>query len=579
MRHLVRLAALVSVVAVVGATASTSAQPGGSADSVYAWNLTAVDTLNALPPPAGGAAPAAQVEMGMVEGAVYDAVNAVTPQHYRPYLMGRRFSAAASTDAAVATAAYEVLANIVSTVPSISDAAREAALQSLVTSYANSLAGVDDGPSKTEGVDAGHAAAQAMIAARQNDGRFGPSQWVPNSSPGHWSPLLDTNNNPILDPTPWVGGVKPFLIESSSQFRSVDPLAIDSPAYAEELNEVKAKGSATAPPDVRTPTQTYIARWWQSNPMISWNDVGTQLARGDGFDALGAARLFAMQNLSGADAAINCWNDKYHFDYWRPWNAIRRAAEDNNPATDADPTWSPLFAAPYPEYPSGHNCLDRAHVEVLRMFFPDAPSGGFTITSRSTLIQPTDPTTRSFDSFSQALAEIIEARIWAGLHFRNGDVQGQVLGRNVADYMAAHYFQPCLTGPPTGPLTVSTGESICISADEPQTGPVSVQPGGSLDVEGGRITGPLTATGATAVRICGATITGPVTINGSTGPVLVGGEACEPNTIVGPVRVTENTGGVEVNGNHVIGPLSITGNTVPVHAVGNTVIGPVTIQP
>jgi len=254
--------------------------------------------------------------------------------------------------------------------------------------------------------------------------------------------LLDANNNPILDPSPWVGGVTPFLLESSSQFRSVDPLAIESPAYAEELNEVKAKGSATAPPDVRTPDQTYIARWWQSNPMISWNDVGTQLAKDDGFDALDAARLFAMQNLTGADAAINCWNDKYHFDFWRPWNAIRRAAEDKNPATDTDPSWSPLFSAPYPEYVSGHNCLDGGHVRVLRMFFPNAPAGGYSITSRSTLIQATDPKTRSFDSFSEALAELIEARIWAGLHFRTGDVEGQRLGRNVADYMAAHFFQP-----------------------------------------------------------------------------------------------------------------------------------------
>jgi hypothetical protein len=378
--------------------------------------------------------------MGMVEGAVYDAVNAITPTHFRPYLLKRRFSAAASTDAAVATAAYEVLAKIVSTAPSISDSARQAALQSLAASYASSLADVDDGPFKTQGVAAGHAAADTMIAARQNDGRFGPSQWVPNSNPGHWSPLLDANNNPILDPTPWVGGVKPFLLESGSQFRSIDPLSIDSPAYAAEFNEVKAigaLGSAT-----RTSTQTYIARWWQSNPMISWNDVGTQLAKGEGFDALDAARLFAMQNLSGADASINCWNDKYHFDYWRPWNAIRRAAEDNNTATVADTTWAPLFSAPYPEYPSGHNCLDGAHVRVLRMFFPNAPTGGYSITSRSTLIQAADPKTRSFDSFSQALGEIIEARIWAGLHFRAANVEGQALGRHVADYMASHYFEP-----------------------------------------------------------------------------------------------------------------------------------------
>jgi hypothetical protein len=406
---------------------------------VYAWNLTAVNTLNALPAPAGGAPPAASVDMGMVEGAVYDAVNAITPKHFRPYLLNRRFSAAASTDAAVATAAYDVLANIVTTAHSISDSARQASLDSLAASYASSLAAVDDGPFKRQGVAAGHAAADAMIADRQNDGRFGPSQWVPNSNPGHWSPLLDANNNPILDPTPWVGGVKPFLLESGSQFRSIDPLSIDSPAYALELNDVKAIGQAGSA--TRTVTQTFNARWWQSNPMISWNDVGTQLAKGDDFDALNAARLFAMQNLSGADAAINCWNDKYHFDYWRPWNAIRRAAEDNNPATVADPTWAPLFAAPYPEYPSGHNCLDAAHVSVLRMFFPDAPAGGYSITSRSTLLQAADPKSRHFDSFSQALGELIEARIWAGLHFRFADVQGQVLGRHVADYMASHYFE------------------------------------------------------------------------------------------------------------------------------------------
>src|SRR3954451_173186 len=254
MKHVIGLAAFVSLVVVVGAAASTSAKPGGSADSVYAWNLTAANTINALPGPAGGAPPASQVSMGMVEGAVYDAVNAITPKHYRPYLLTRRFSAAASADAAVATAAYEVLRAVVSTAPSLSDTARQAALQSLADSYASSLADVPDGPFERQGVGAGRAAAEAMIAARQGDGRFSASQWVPNSSPGHWSPLLDANNNPILDPTPWVGGVRPFLIESNSQFGSIDPLPLDSAAYAAEVNEVKAIGSATSA--TRTATQT-----------------------------------------------------------------------------------------------------------------------------------------------------------------------------------------------------------------------------------------------------------------------------------------------------------------------------------
>jgi len=153
------------------------------------------------------------------------------------------------------------------------------------------------------------------------------------------------------------------------------------------------------------------------------------------------------------------------------------------------------------------------------------------------------------------------------------------------------YTEPCLTGPRAGALTVSVGQAICIGAGGMQSGPVTVSPGGSLDVEGGSIVGPLTASGAAAVRLCGANLTGPLTISGTTGLVLVGGDAatgpCDANTIAGRVRVTDNTGGVELNGNTVVGPLRITGNTgsLPppdtgsVHAVGNTVTGPATIQP
>jgi hypothetical protein len=148
-----------------------------------------------------------------------------------------------------------------------------------------------------------------------------------------------------------------------------------------------------------------------------------------------------MQNLSAADAAINCWNDKYHFDFWRPVNAIR-TLDDGNAATEPDPAWAPLFNAPYPDHPSGHLCLDGAHTQVLKMFFGDAIAGGYQITTASTLIQAGDAPTRSFASFSQALDELIEARIWAGLHFRTADVQGRSLGTNVADFAAANYFQP-----------------------------------------------------------------------------------------------------------------------------------------
>ena len=179
----VAVAALIGALGVIGASAAPAE---ADASAVTQWNLTAVNTLTGLPGPAGGAPPASQINMGMVQGAVYDAVNAITPKHYRPYLLKRRFGNTASDEAAVATAAYLVLKNIVETVPaSIAFPTRETVLASLETQYNASTNAIPASAFKKQGIAAGTAAAQAMIAARQGDGRFGPSQWVPNAAPGH----------------------------------------------------------------------------------------------------------------------------------------------------------------------------------------------------------------------------------------------------------------------------------------------------------------------------------------------------------------------------------------------------------
>ena len=416
---------------------------GANGDSVRAWNQIAVNTLTGLPGPAGGAPPAAQVHVAMVQGAVFDAVNAIGATRYQPYLLGDHFDSGASEDAAVAAAANGVLHSIVSSVPNLPETTRTTLLATLATQYAGALADIPDGWSEETGIDAGEAAALAMITARQGDGRFGPSQWVPNPAPGHWWPLTDpTTGQPVLDPTPWVGAVEPFVLESDSQFRAAGPPGLGSERWEREFNEVKQVGAVNS--TLRTPDQTYVAKWWQSTPVRSWNQVGRELSLRAGLDALDTARLLALQNLGGADASIRCWNDKYHWDFWRPWNAIPRAAEDGNPATEPDATWSPLVSAPYPETPSGHLCLDGAHTHVLRMFFGDKPTGGYSITSVSALLapEPADPRTRHFDSFSDVLAEIVEARIWAGLHYRFADRQGKALGQDVGKYTAKNYLLP-----------------------------------------------------------------------------------------------------------------------------------------
>jgi hypothetical protein len=406
------------------------------ANEVTHWNQIASDILVAFPGPAGGAPSALQLNMGMTQGAVYDALNAIEPR-YQPYLLATRFDPNASKEAATATAAYRVLSNIVSTVPeNIQFPNRQQLLDTLATEYTNSLNGIPDGPPKTIGIAAGNAAADAMIAARQDDGRFTPSPWVPNYEPGHWQPLLDANGNPILDPTAWVANVRPFLNQSSSQFRTDGPNALTSTAYAEDFNEVKALGSLNS--QTRTPEQTHIALFWGQNaggPALIWNRLARNLVSQYAIDLGASAFLFATMNLSAADAVINCWNDKYYWDFWRPWAAIQRADEDGNPDTEPDPSWTSLLTAPYPDHPSGHLALDGAVLEVLQMFFGDRTAFDVTSTRFPGEV-------RHFERFSVALREIIDARIWAGLHFRTADVQAQILGRKVAHYMAKHYFQP-----------------------------------------------------------------------------------------------------------------------------------------
>jgi hypothetical protein len=426
--------------AAVMLTASGVALPAraqsDAANVVSDWNRIAVTTLVAFPPPASGAPPALQVNLAMVQGAVYDAINAIEPRH-QPYLLEAHFAPTGSKEAAASTAAYHVLSNIASTVPvSIPFPNRADLLQTLETEYASSLAAIPDGPVKTEGIAAGEAAADAMIAARDNDGRFGPSPWVPKDQPGQWQPVLNAEGSPALDPTPWVGGVRPFLIESAWQFRSDGPQPLTSSAWAADFNEVKALGRMDS--TLRTPEQKHIAVWWQSagGPTVMWNAVARDLAASSGVDVGDTALLLAKLNLSGADAAISCWNDKYYWNFWRPWQAIHEADKDDNPATEPDPSWTALITAPYPEHPSGHLSLDSAHLRVLEQFF-GTDEISYDVTSSQF-----EGETRHFERFSQALDEITEARIWAGLHYRTADMQAKILGGKVVDYMEQNYFQP-----------------------------------------------------------------------------------------------------------------------------------------
>ncbi|MBA2643106.1 MAG: vanadium-dependent haloperoxidase, partial [Actinobacteria bacterium] len=295
---------------------------------------------------------------------------------------------------------------------------------------------------------AGEAAAAAMLAARQGDGFLAPFTPVIGSETGDWRPI-GWPAAPVLDPDGWVGNLKPFLIESPSQFRSEGPNALTSAAYAHEFAEVKELGALNS--STRTADQTAAAVFWQFAPIALWNPLARELADRFHLDAADKARFYATFNLAAADGAIACWNDKYYWSFWRPRTAIREADTDGNPATMADPTWESLFAAatvtapplstpPFPDHPAGHGCLSGAVLKSMANFFGMDKIEITVVSGRSLDGVPIAP--REFDRFSRALEEIIDARVWGGIHFRTADVQGTVIGKKVAHYLEKHYFQP-----------------------------------------------------------------------------------------------------------------------------------------
>lgn len=415
--------------------AAALAAPGiARADVIGDWNLIAQQNTIPLRPTAHGQSRG----IAMVQGAVYDAVNAIDGT-YRPYLLDPHAVGAQpwfSQDAAAATAAYRVLVAI----------AAPGQLPALDKAYADTMTAIHDAY-KAEGAAVGAAAAEAMLAFRKNDGFLAPFDWslVIGPGPGDWRPVTPT----ALDPDAWVGQAKPFLIESPAQFRSPGPYHLESAAYARDFNEVKELGALNSA--TRTADQTAAAVFWQFPPIALYNGVARDLATRFHLGTAEQARLYAMINLAAADGSISCWNDKWYWSFWRPRAAIREADTDGNPHTLADPAWESLFAPatattpplgtpPFPDHPSGHGCVSGATLKAFQYFF-GTDRVSFDVVGGRTLNGVTIPP-RHFERFSDAAEEIVGARIWGGIHFRNADVQGVEIGRKVARWLRMHYFQP-----------------------------------------------------------------------------------------------------------------------------------------
>jgi len=163
-----------------------------------------------------------------------------------------------------------------------------------------------------------------------------------------------------------------------------------------------------------------------------------------------AARLFAHLHVALYDAYIVTWDSKYDYDHWRPFTAIRSAAQDGNPGTAPDPGWVPLLPAPpFPEYVSAHAAGCAAAFTVMASVFGDeAPFMMTTITA------PEGMPERSFSSFADAAAECADSRVQLGWHFRYSTDAGLALGKRVANHvlrMSLRSIAGSETGRPSHP--------------------------------------------------------------------------------------------------------------------------------
>ena len=211
---------------------------------------------------------------------------------------------------------------------------------------------------------------------------------------------------------------------------------LNSTEYTEDFNEVKLKGSKEN--STRTTEETTIAKFWYEFSEIGWNRVTATVAADENIDLLSTARLFALVNIALADSYIAGWDSKFHYNFWRPYTAVRAAATDENGNTTEDTSWEPLMnTPPVHDYPSTHSTLGNAAATVLNELI--GANIGFTMTSTSA--EP-DNSARSFTNFSQAAEENADSRVFAGIHFRFSCEGGLELGKRIGDWTVRNHLKP-----------------------------------------------------------------------------------------------------------------------------------------
>jgi hypothetical protein len=385
-------------------------------NAVLDWNKTAQTVVLAASAPA----PQQYRSLAITHGAIFDAVNAID-RRYTPYAVDVKAPSGTSQEAAAASAGYYALLSLYPGQKVILDAA-----------WKTSLDKIPEGESREEGIKLGKSVAEKLVALRSDDGADKKIDFKADKAVGVWQPTP-----PLFLPAllPHWSSVRPFVIKSANQFPIAAPLALDSDAYAKELNEVKRLGGRYS--NERTPEQTAAGIFSAISPVVLWNTTAQAASTAKGLSLVDNARLFALLNLAGVDAYIAGYDVKYKYKLWRPVVAIPEAAKLGNPIITPDPQWESLIVTPnHPDYISGHTVTAGSGDRILNNFF------GSDAVKVNIIFPANAGITRTYTGFSQISNELIESRIWAGVHTRTADVQGSVLGKQVGDYVFQNALRP-----------------------------------------------------------------------------------------------------------------------------------------
>jgi hypothetical protein len=390
-------------------------------DPVLTWNallLDAIRTDNSPPT-------LASRNLAILHVAIYDAVNSIERTH-QPYRHQLAPNGEASTEAAATGAAHAVLVTLY---PHLR-APFDAEYQRHLTSFAPSAM-------LTNGLQLGRLVGLLTVDSRSDDGANTQVTYIPSEEPGQWRrtpPFF----RPPLDPH-W-RYVEPFCLADIEPFVPPGSPALESAAYAEDLNQVKVLGARTN--SIRTAEQSEIAVFWldfsyTATPPGHWQEIAATISVNQSNTLAQNARLFVLLSLAQADAGIVTWEAKYRYNFWRPVTAIQRADEDGNPATDADLAWTSFLASPpFPEYTSGHSTFSQASAVVLAGFY-GTDALPFSIGSDSL-----PGVFRSFESVSACADEVGLSRVYGGIHFMSANRDGKEAGGRIGAYVFNNFLLP-----------------------------------------------------------------------------------------------------------------------------------------